>query len=64
VFADLVLDTTTDPGNTVIDFGLANGGEAGVDVLTVEDVVDLSSGDFLFASARARSWTMARVRFD
>jgi hypothetical protein len=49
VFADLVLDTTTDPGNTVIDLGLANGAGAGTDVLTVEEVVDLSSGDFLFA---------------
>jgi Ca2+-binding RTX toxin-like protein len=29
VFADLVLDTTTDPGNTVIDLGLANSGEPG-----------------------------------
>src|SRR6187455_2495785 len=26
VFADLVLDTTTDPGDTLIDLGLANGG--------------------------------------
>jgi len=43
------LGTTTDPGNTVIDLGLANGGEARIDVLTAEDVADRSSGDFLFA---------------
>jgi hypothetical protein len=46
---DGLLGTTTDPGNTVIDLGLANGGEARFDVLTVEDVADRSSGDFLFA---------------
>jgi len=43
------LGTTTDPGNTVIDLGLVNGGEARIDVLTAEDVADRSSGDFLFA---------------
>ena len=48
-FADLVLDTTTDPGSTVIDLGLSNGGAAGVDVLIVTGVIDLASGDFLFA---------------
>jgi Ca2+-binding RTX toxin-like protein len=49
VFTNLVLNTTTDPGYTVIDLGQANGGEAGIDVVTVEDVIDLSSSDFLFA---------------
>ena len=44
-----LLGTTTDPGNTVIDLGLVNGGEARIDVLTAEDVADRSSGDFLFA---------------
>jgi hypothetical protein len=45
----LVLDTTTAPGNTVIDLGLASGGEDEIDVLTVAGAIDLSSGDFLFA---------------
>ena len=48
-FADLDFDTTTDAGSTVIDLGLANGGAGGIDVLTVAGVVDLASGDFLFA---------------
>jgi len=48
-FEDLVLDTTTHRGDTTIDLGLANGGAAGVNVLKVEDVTDLSSADFLLA---------------
>ena len=41
-FADLDLDTAAIAGSTVIDLGLANGGAAGVDILTVANVVDLS----------------------
>ena len=36
-------------GSTVIDLGLSNGGPAGVDVLTVEDVLGLGATDFIFA---------------
>jgi Ca2+-binding RTX toxin-like protein len=46
-FADL--DTTTDPGSTVIDLGLASGGAARIHVLTAAGVDELGSGDFLFA---------------
>jgi hypothetical protein len=55
-FADLVLDTTTVPGSTVIDLGSANGGAAGVDVLTVTGVIDLAGGDFLFACGAWWAW--------
>ena len=48
VFGDLVLDLTSSPGDTVIDLGLANGGAAGEDVLTVKAETGLSAGDFLF----------------
>ena len=46
-FAGLTIIVTS--GSSVIDLGSANGGSAGVDVLTVEDVVGLAATDFVFA---------------
>ena len=46
-FANLTIVNTA--GNSTIDLGSANGGSAGIDVLTVEDVVDLAAADFVFA---------------